>query len=293
MVKAAYGSGKPAYGVGPGNVPAYVDRSADVKRAAELILNGKCFDNGTICASEQSVVADLPIDQQLHQAFIDAGTYFVPPDYINRLSSLVTPGGRLNSRIVGQDATRIAEWAGIPVPANTRCLIAELNGVGVKYPLSCEKLSPILSYYTADGWQAGCERCLELLAYGGQGHSLVIHANDIVVIERFALEKPVARLLVNVSGSQGAIGLTTNLTPSLTLGCGSAGGNITMDNVTARHLVQIRKVAFGRSLAGKQKADSSEPIRIKSVTVKKQEPEYDQETIKQVVLNALAEEDYW
>lgn len=293
MVKAAHASGKPAFGVGPGNVPVYVDRSADVEKAAMLILKGKCFDNGTICASEQSIVADTPIDEPLRKVLIDLGAFFVSSEYVDRLNSLVTPNGRLNPRIVGQPATRIAEWAGIPVPTTTRCLIVELEGVGSSYPLSCEKLSPILAYYTTEGWQAGCERCLELLAYGGQGHSLVIHARDMAVIERFALEKPVARLLVNVSGSQGAIGLDTYLSPSLTLGCGSAGGNITTDNVTAKHLVHIRRVSFGRDvLINKNQPDGSKTQQFAD-TRYANVPADEAEVIKNVVSKALSEEEYW
>ncbi len=291
MVHAAYSSGKPAFGVGPGNVPAYVDRSADVALAAERILASKCFDNGTICSSEQAIVADEPIDAQLRAELEKRGALFLPQEMIPALGTMVTPGGKLNPQVVGQSCRQIAEWAGIPIPSGTRCIIVELNGVGRNYPLSCEKLCPILAYYTAADWVSGCERCLEILAYGGQGHSLVIHARDMDVIERFALEKPVGRLLVNTPSSQGAIGLSTNLTPSLTLGCGSAGGNITTDNVTARHLVQIRRVAFDNG-AGVVEA-SVAPVEPAAMTVCGEEKAGEEDLIREAISKALAEEAWW
>lgn len=294
MVHAAYSSGKPAFGVGPGNVPAYVDRSADVPLAAGRILASNCFDNGTICSSEQAIVADQPIDSQLRTELEKRGAYFLPREMIAALEALVTPGGRLNPRMVGQSCSQIAEWAGIAIPIGTRCLIVELDGVGKDYPLSCEKLCPILAYYTAADWVGGCERCLEILAYGGQGHSLVIHARDMQVIERFALEKPVGRLLVNTPASQGAIGLSTNLTPSFTLGCGSAGGNITTDNVTARHLVQIRRVAFDNSAIVLDECPvTTIPAAEQPPPVSNDEEIGEEALIRETIAKALAEEAWW
>jgi len=294
MVHAAYSSGKPAFGVGPGNVPAYVDRSGDIALAAERILASKCFDNGTICSSEQAIVADEPIDLQLRSELEKRGAYFLPQEMIPALEAVVTPGGKLNPRVVGQPCRQIADWAGILIPTGTRCMIVELDGVGKNYPLSCEKLCPILAYYTASNWVSGCERCLEILAYGGQGHSLVIHARDMDVIERFALEKPVGRLLVNASSSQGAIGLSTNLTPSLTLGCGSAGGNITTDNVTARHLVQIRRVAFDKSQAGVvDESFTPATPAIESSLAGEDEKAGEETIIRDAIAKALAEEAWW
>jgi acetaldehyde dehydrogenase (acetylating) len=293
MVHAAYSSGKPAFGVGPGNVPAYVDRSADVAQAAERILSSKCFDNGTICSSEQAIVADEPIDTQLRSELEKRGAYFIPREMIPALEAVVTPGGKLNPRVVGQPVQRIAEWAGITISTDSRCLIVELDGVGRDYPLSCEKLCPILAYYTASDWVSGCERCLEILAYGGKGHSLVIHAQDMAVIERFALEKPVGRLLVNTPSSQGAIGLSTNLTPSLTLGCGSAGGNITTDNVTARHLLQIRRVAFHKAAEMAEEGLTKALVVVEPPPADATDQTAEEDIIRNAIARALAEEAWW
>mgnify|MGYP001766136863 CR=1 FL=1 len=245
LVKAAYGSGKPAFGVGPGNVPAFIERTAQAAAAVELVLAGKCFDNGTVCASEQAVIVDRPLLEAVRTEFTARGAHFCSPAEKRLLEAAVVQGGRINPRIVGRDAAVIAELAGFKVPAETPCLIAELAAVGPQEPLSMEKLSPVLAFYVVDGWLEGCERCIELLTYGGMGHSMVIHSQDQDVIMRFALEKPAFRILANTSGTHGAIGYATGLTPSLTLGCGTWGNNITTDNVSARHLVNIKRLAFG------------------------------------------------
>ncbi|HNT99831.1 MAG: aldehyde dehydrogenase family protein [Acidobacteria bacterium] len=245
LVKAAYGSGKPAFGVGPGNVPAFIERTAQAAAAVELVLAGKCFDNGTVCASEQAVIVDRPLLEAVRTEFTARGAHFCSPAEKRLLEAAVVQGGRINPRIVGRDAAVIAELAGFKVPAETPCLIAELAAVGPQEPLSMEKLSPVLAFYAVDGWLEGCARCIELLTYGGMGHSMVIHSQDQDVIMRFALEKPAFRILANTSGTHGAIGYATGLTPSLTLGCGTWGNNITTDNVSARHLVNIKRLAFG------------------------------------------------
>ncbi len=245
LVKAAYSSGKPAFGVGPGNVPAFIERTAQVAAAVELVLAGKCFDNGTVCASEQAVIVDRPLLEAVRSEFAARGAHFCSPAEKRLLEAAVVQGGRINPRIVGRDAAVIAELAGFKVPAETPCLIAELAAVGPQEPLSMEKLSPVLAFYVVDGWLEGCERCIELLTFGGMGHSMVIHSQDQDVIMRFALEKPAFRILANTSGTHGAIGYATGLTPSLTLGCGTWGNNITTDNVSARHLINIKRLAFG------------------------------------------------
>jgi len=245
LVKAAYGSGKPAFGVGPGNVPAFIERTAQAAAAVELVLAGKCFDNGTVCASEQAVIVDRPLLEAVRTEFAARGAHFCSPAEKRLLEAAAVQGGRINPRIVGRDAAVIAELAGFKVPAETPCLIAELAAVGPQEPLSMEKLSPVLAFYVVDGWLEGCARCIELLTYGGMGHSMVIHSQDQDVIMRFALEKPAFRILANTSGTHGAIGYATGLTPSLTLGCGTWGNNITTDNVSARHLVNIKRLAFG------------------------------------------------
>jgi acetaldehyde dehydrogenase (acetylating) len=245
LVKAAYSSGKPAFGVGPGNVPAFIERTADAADAVRKVLAGKCFDNGTVCASEQAVVIDRPLVDKARAEFIAQGAHFCSPDEKKKLEAYMVPGGRLNPRVVGRDADVIAAAAGFTVPQDTPALIVELETVGPTAPLSVEKLSPVLAFYVVDGWLAGCERCIEILNFGGLGHSMVIHSNDRDIIMKFALEKPAFRILVNTPGTHGAIGFSTGLTPSMTLGCGSWGNNSTSDNVTARHLMNIKRLAFG------------------------------------------------
>lgn len=245
LVKAAYSAGKPAYGVGPGNVPAFIERTANVPKAVKDIIISKTFDNGTICASEQAVVVDTPVKEAVLEEFKKAGAYFLSPEEsIDLAKVLVTPRLTVNPKLVGQPAFRIAAEAGISVPENTSVLISRQTGVGEDFPLTIEKLSPVLALFIEDGWEAGCERCIELLNFGGLGHTLVIHSQDENVILEFGLKKPAFRILVNAPGTQGAIGMTTDLEPSLTLGCGTFGGNITADNVTPMHLLNIKRLAY-------------------------------------------------
>jgi acetaldehyde dehydrogenase (acetylating) len=245
MVRAAHSTGKPAYGVGPGNVPAYVDRSADVEKAARYIVASKSFDCSTICATEQAVVADRPIAQRLRDLMVKEGAYFTDEGQTERLRALLfnTEGGMVTST-VGKPAITLAAMAGFAVPPGTRVLVAPLERVGREEPLSREKLTTVLGWYEADGWEAGCERCIELIQFGGRGHSLVIHATDENVIMAFGLEKPVFRIAVNTMSSLGAIGLTTGVYPSLTLGAGGVGGSITGDNVTTYHLFNVKRLAY-------------------------------------------------
>lgn len=246
MVKAAYSSGTPALGVGPGNVPAFIERSADIPLAVKRILDSKTFDNGTICASEQAIVTENCIRDEVRKELVKQGACFLEGEASEKLAKLIQkPGGGLNPKIVGQKAVRLAQMAGINVPDATRVLICDQGGVGKTYPFSMEKLSPILAFYSEDNWHKACERCIELLKYGGIGHTLVIHSNNEEVIREFAVKKPVSRILVNTPSSQGAIGATTNLVPSLTLGCGALGGSATSDNVGVMHLVNIRRAAYG------------------------------------------------
>jgi len=254
MVRAAYSSGKPAYGVGPGNVPAYIDRSADVPRAVADIISSKAFDNGVICASEQAVVCDAPVRDEATREFERRGAVFLSAEQKRAVAKVLDGGGRLNPAVVGQPASRIAEMAGFAVPAGTKLLIGYEDSVGRDFPFSWEKISPVLAWYDAADWRAGCERCMEILAYGGMGHTLSLHARDEEVIREFGLRKPVYRVVVNTPSSQGAIGLTTNLPPALTLGCGTLGGNITSDNITPRHLMHVKRVARGRTPAVSESA---------------------------------------
>jgi acetaldehyde dehydrogenase (acetylating) len=245
MVRAAHSTGKPAYGVGPGNVPVYVDRSADVEKAARYIVASKSFDCSTICATEQSVVVDRPVAQRLRQLMEREGAYFTDEAQTEKLRRLLfTPEGGMVTRTVGKPAPYLAALAGFDVPSGTRVLVACLDKVGKEEPLSREKLTTVLGWYEEEGWEAGCERCVELIHFGGRGHSLVIHATDEKVIMAFGMEKPVFRITVNTMGSLGAIGLTTGVSPSLTLGAGGVGGSITGDNVTTYHLFNVKRLAY-------------------------------------------------
>jgi acetaldehyde dehydrogenase (acetylating) len=245
LVRAAYSAGKPAYGVGPGNAPAYIESSADVPKAVRDIVTGKTFDNGVLCSSENSVVVDEAIEGAVREAFIREGAYLLAPAEIDAVARvLVTPQRLPNPALVGRPATFIADKAGISVPATTRVLIAPLAGVGRDYPLSIEKLCPVLSYYVVKDWRDGCERCKEILRYGGMGHTMSIHSRNDQVILEFGLKKPAFRIVVNTPTTHGSIGLTTGLDPAMTLGCGGYGGNITSDNIQPRHLLNIKRLAY-------------------------------------------------
>ena len=245
LVRAAYSSGKPAYGVGPGNVPAYIHQSADVPKAARDVMNGKTFDNGTLCSSEQSIVCDEAIKDQVVAEVKRNGGYFLSDAESAAVARLVvTPQRLANPEIVGKPATYIAEKAGVKVPPETRALVAPLMGVGRDFPLSIEKLCPVLAFYVVKDWHEGCERVLQLLRYGGTGHTMAIHSKDDAVIREFALKKPVFRIVANSQSSMGATGYTTGLAPSMSLGCGAYAGNITSDNITPLHLINIKRLAY-------------------------------------------------
>jgi acetaldehyde dehydrogenase (acetylating) len=245
MVKAAYSSGKPAYGVGPGNVPVYIHQSANIVRAVSLIMQSKTFDYGTICASEQAIVADQAVKAELVAELKRQGAYFLNAQEKQRVGSILTIGKGMNPNIVGRSPQVIAGKAGITVPEDARVLIAEESEVGHEYPFSMEKLSPVLALYTVGDWREGCRRCIELLELGGLGHTLGIHGEDLSIIEAFGLEKPASRIVVNTGTTFGGIGATTGIMPSMTLGCGSYGNNITSDNIGPQHLLNIKRVAFG------------------------------------------------
>ena len=245
LVRAAYSSGKPALGVGPGNVPAFVERTSDLANAADCIVKGKSFDNGTICASEQAVVAESCIAEELIGHLKRSGAHFLEPDEVAKVSAVVMlPNHGVNPRVVGKDPQFIGQLAGIPVPAHAKCLVAPLAGVGPQYPLSYEKLSTVLAFYRVQDWHEGCERCLQLLAIGGIGHSLAIHSNNEAVITEFALKKPIFRMLVNTPAALGGVGATTSLAPSFTLGCGTWGGSSISENLTPMHLINTKRVAW-------------------------------------------------
>ena len=245
MVKNAYSSGKPAYGVGSGNVPAYIEKTANLKKAVADIVSGKTFDLGVLCSSEASVVVDSAVKNVVIEEFKRRHCHFVEGDDKEKLGKLMfDQRGAINPNMVGKPATYIAQHAGITVPADTQVLIAEVHGVGREYPLSREKLSPVLSFYTVENWREGCERCIELLEFGGIGHTLVIHSMDEDIIMKFALEKPAFRILVNTVGALGAVGFTNELLPSMTLGPGTFGGSIISENVSAKHMFNVKRLAF-------------------------------------------------
>ena len=245
LVRAAYSAGKPAYGVGPGNAPCYIEQSADLAKAAEDIITGKAFDNGVLCSSPNSVVVDRSVEPEVRREFLARGGYFLSAAEADVLAkALVTPQRLPNPGLVGKSAMVIAEKVGLKVPNGTRALIAELKGVGRDYPLSIEKLCPVLSYYIVQDWREGCERCKEILRYGGMGHTMSIHSRNEQVILEFGLHKPAFRIVVNTPTTHGSIGLSTGLDPAMTLGCGGFGGNITSDNISPRHLLNIKRVAY-------------------------------------------------
>jgi acetaldehyde dehydrogenase (acetylating) len=245
LVRAAYSAGKPAYGVGPGNAPAYIERTADVPKAVSDVVVGKTFDNGVLCSSPNSVVVDAPLLQEVKREFVALGGYFLSPDEADKLAKVLLGPNRLPiPALVGRPATTIAQAAGIAAPPETTVLLAELKGVGRDYPLSIEKLSPVLSFYVVADWREGCERCKEILRYGGMGHTMSIHSRDDRIILEFGLKKPAYRICVNTPTTHGSIGLTTGLDPSMTLGCGGWGGNITSDNISPRHLINIKRLAY-------------------------------------------------
>ncbi|HYV25386.1 MAG TPA: aldehyde dehydrogenase family protein [Pyrinomonadaceae bacterium] len=256
LVRAAYSSGKPAFGVGPGNVPVFIERSADVPKAVQDILTGKTFDNGTICASEQAIVVDAPIEAAVREQFKLQGAHFLSQSEADQLAKIVaTPQRSLNPAIVGKSVEKIASMAGISVPPGTRCLMTDVGGVGRDFPLSMEKLSPILAFYVEDGLERGAARCNEILHYGGMGHTAGIHTRSREAAVRYGAEMPASRITVNTPTTHGAIGFSTALPPSMTLGCGSWGGNVTSDNVSPLHLMDIKRVAFEtRPVASKRPA---------------------------------------
>jgi acetaldehyde dehydrogenase (acetylating) len=262
LVRAAYSSGKPAFGVGPGNVPVFVERTANVPKAVQDILTGKCFDNGTICASEQAVVCDAPVEAEVREQFKVQGGHFISASEAEQLGRVVaTPQRSLNPAVVGKSVAVIAKMAGITVPPNTRCIMVDVAGVGRDHPLSMEKLSPILAFYVVDGLEQGAQRSYEVLSYGGMGHTAGIHTRSREAAVRFGAEMPASRVTVNTPTTHGAIGFSTALPPSMTLGCGSWGGNVTSDNVSPLHLMDIKRVAFEtRPVKSARPAVSRQPV---------------------------------
>lgn len=251
MVKAAYSAGKPALGVGSGNVPAYINKTCDVPAAANDIMLSKTFDNGMICASEQAVIIDKEISSEFRKILQDNNCYFVKGKELEQLSEFCFPkekGCTLNGTIVGQSAEWIAQQAGFEVPKGTKILVAPIDGVGEEYPLSKEKLSPVLAYIEVDSVEQGFDLSKQMLILGGMGHSASIHTKDNDMVAAFGEKMQVGRILVNSPSSQGGVGdiYNTNM-PSLTLGCGSFGRNSTTQNVSTTNLINIKRVAKRRT----------------------------------------------
>lgn len=247
MVKAAYSSGNPALGVGAGNGPAFIERSADIALAVKHIIDSKTFDNGTICASEQSIVVESCIRDRVVEEATRQGCLFLDGAQTEKLARiLLRPSGSMNPAIVGRSAQDIARMVGLDVTADTRALVSAVQTeVSHNNPYSREKLCPVLGFYVEDDWVAACERSIEILHNEGMGHTMVIHSRDEKIIREFALKKPVMRLLVNTPAALGGVGATTNLPPAFTLGCGALGKTATSDNVTPLNLINIRRLARG------------------------------------------------
>ncbi len=246
MVRAAYSSGKPAIGVGAGNGPAYIHRSADVPAAIACIAASKTFDNGTVCASEQSIIVEKSMEEAVRAEAQRQGFYFMPEQEAGKLARLLfRPTGGLNPDIVGKSALALSKLAGFEVPPGTRILVAREQQAGPTRPYSMEKLCPVLAFFVMDSEDAVLDKAVEVLRHEGSGHTFVIHAQDEAVIRRFALKIPVSRFLVNAPAALGGIGAATNLFPALTLGCGAVGGSSSSNNVSPLDLINIRRVAWG------------------------------------------------
>ena len=261
MVRAAYSSGNPALGVGPGNGPSYIEKSADIPTAVRRIFDSKTFDNGTICASEQSIITERCIEEQVVAELKKQGGYFLTPEESEKVGRFIMrANGTMNPKIVGRTARAIGEMAGLNLPPEVRVLISRQTTVGRDNPYSREKLCPILAFYVEDSWEKACQRSMEILHNEGVGHTMTIHSQDMSVIREFALKKPVSRLLVNTAGALGGVGATTGLQPALTLGCGAVGGSATSDNVGPMNLLNIRRVAFGQKELSDIRRDLSGPV---------------------------------
>lgn len=246
MVKAAYSSGKPAIGVGAGNGPAYLHKSADLPRAIRCIVSSKTFDNGTVCASEQSIVVEREMEAAVVAEGKRQGLYFMQEAEADALAELLfQPGGALNPETVGRTAEVLAKTAGFSVPEGTKILVAREKTGQAQWPFAMEKLCPVLAFYVLEDETAVEKRCVEILNREGRGHTFVIHARDEAVIRRFAHAIPVSRFLVNAPAAQGGIGAATGLFPALTLGCGAVGGSSSSNNISPEELTNIRRVAWG------------------------------------------------
>jgi acetaldehyde dehydrogenase (acetylating) len=294
LVRAAYSSGKPAFGVGPGNVPCFIEKTANIEKAVSDILTGTCFDNGTICASEQSVVVDAPVANAVREQFKAQGGHFLNQAEADKVAEiLLTPQRTLNPKIVGKSAEFIANLAGISIPPGTRCLLADCGGVGRDFPWSIEKLSPTLAFFVADGIEAGANRCEEILQFGGMGHTAGMHTSNREAAIKYGAQMPASRVVINSPTTHGAIGFSTALPPSMTLGCGSWGGNVTSDNVSPIHLLDIKRVAFETKSvsvpSSKFQVKGSSKPQIPEIKFQDQKPQAENRTIKREEIAAIVD----
>jgi acetaldehyde dehydrogenase (acetylating) len=266
LVRAAYSSGKPALGVGPGNVPSYIHSSANIPKAVADILSGKCFDNGTLCSSEQHMVVDSAIAAQVRAETERQGGFFLSPEQAAAVARvLILPNFRVNSKMVGQTAEKIAREAGFAAPQGTRALIAPLAGIGHEHPLSAEKLSPVLSFYIVKDSREALDVCMRFLRFGGMGHTMSIHAGDNNIIREFALKLPAFRMIANSPASHGSVGYSTNLFPSMSLGCGTPGNNITSDNISPMNLLNIKRLAYETKPVNRSEGARAEPHAVAAI----------------------------
>ena len=263
MVRSAYSSGKPAIGVGAGNGPAYIHHSANLRHALGCILRSKTFDYGTVCASEQSIIVEKPMEAALKQEASQMGFYFMNKEEAGALAKLLfKPNGTLNPQIVGKPAAVLAQMAGFPVPADTKILVAREQEAGPTRPYSMEKLCPVLAFFVMDSEDAVLQKAIEVLTHEGSGHPFALHAQDEQVVRKFALQIPVSRFLVNTPAALGGIGATTGLFPALTLGCGAVGGSSSSNNISPMDLINIRRVAWHKGKTQEQRPISDDLVEI-------------------------------
>lgn len=267
IVRAAYSSGKPAFGVGPGNVPVYLDKGYDVSAAVAAVIQGKCFDFGTVCSSEQTLVADRSQRDAVIAAMKAGGAVVLNDSQKSAVEKTLFRGGTtVRAECVGQSPQRIAELAGFQVPLNARILAAEIGGVGKDHPLSAEKLSPVLALLFVDGFEAGLDACEKILRFGGLGHTSAIYSNDESRVRQFGVRMPSFRVLVNTPSPQGSVGITTGIQPSMTLGYGAMAGNITSDNIGPLHLINIKRIAWAIRTSEEAFAGDSTPAKESSIS---------------------------
>lgn len=266
IVRAAYSSGKPAFGVGPGNVPVLVDESADIVESVRKVVEGKSFDFGTVCSSEQTLVAVSSLRERILNELTARKAYLASADQGKALARvLLNEKLIVNAECVGQSPQKIARMAGFEIPADAVIIAVEIGGIGKQHPLSAEKLSPVLALHFVKDFAAGLDACEAILKFGGLGHTCVIHAQDDARILQYGQRMPAFRVLVNTSSPQGSTGITTNVQPSMTLGCGAIAGNITSDNVGPQHLLNIKRIAYAvrtPAEAFPDQAPSTQPVSV-------------------------------